>query len=152
MIHVEDGCALELIPTYAPNSHDFLLDSGRPALPVPEYGGTGRTHDWDVSAEFVQRSPIPVFLAGGLSASNVGEAIRKVRPFGVDVCSGVRTNGELDWKKLVNFIQAVGAVDAAADRKTIKPDWASFFALAFAGSTDFVEKPDDSPPQSRGPL
>lgn len=118
VIHVEDECALDLIPHYAPHAHAFLLDSGRPTLPIPEYGGTGRIHDWKVSAEFVRRSPLPVFLAGGLTVNNVGEAIRTVRPFGVDLCSGVRTDGRLDQEKLVAFIDAVQRADTAADRKT----------------------------------
>jgi phosphoribosylanthranilate isomerase len=107
VIHVENAGALDLSARYVPHVHAFLLDSGRPSLPTPEYGGTGRTHDWSVSAEFVRRSHHPVFLAGGLTPANVGEAIRKVRPFGVDVCSGVRTQGRLDGDKLDAFINAV---------------------------------------------
>jgi phosphoribosylanthranilate isomerase len=112
VIHVENAGAIDLIPQYAPHVHAFLLDSGRPGLPTPEYGGTGRTHDWSVSAEFVRRSPHPVFLAGGLSAGNVGEAIRRVRPFGVDVCTGVRTDRRLDRGKLEAFIEAVRGAEA----------------------------------------
>ena len=111
VIHVENAGAIDLIPQYAPHVHAFLLDSGRPTLPTPEYGGTGRTHDWSVSAEFVRRSPHPVFLAGGLSAGNVGEAIKRVRPFGVDVCTGARTEGRLDRKKLEAFVEAVRGTD-----------------------------------------
>lgn len=107
VIHVTDERALDLIECYAPYVHAFLLDSGRPHLAVPEFGGTGRTHDWQVSAEFVRRSPHPVFLAGGLTAANVREAIRRVHPFGVDLCSGVRTDGRLDPTKLDAFIDAV---------------------------------------------
>ena len=113
VIHVENESALELIGRYAPHVHAFLLDSGRPSLPTPEYGGTGRTHDWSISAEFVRRSPHPVFLAGGLTPANVGEAIEKIRPFGVDLCSGVRTDGRLDPAKLQAFIDAVRRTDAA---------------------------------------
>ena len=112
VIHVENEDALDLIERYAPHVHAFLLDSGRPSLPTPEYGGTGRTHDWSVSAEFVRRSPLPVFLAGGLSAANVSEAMRTVRPFGVDLCSSVRTDGRLDRDKLEAFIDAVRRTDA----------------------------------------
>lgn len=107
VIHVTDERVLDLIECYAPYVHAFLLDSGRPHLAVPEFGGTGRTHDWQVSAEFVRRSPHPVFLAGGLTAANVREAIRRVHPFGVDLCSGVRTDGRLDPTKLDAFIDAV---------------------------------------------
>ena len=111
VIHVENESALDLIDQYAPHVHAFLLDSGRPKQPNPEYGGTGRTHDWTISAEFVERSPHPVFLAGGLSVDNVGEAMKAVRPFGVDLCSGVRTGGRLDHGKLRAFIDAVRAAD-----------------------------------------
>jgi phosphoribosylanthranilate isomerase len=112
VVHVENRSALDLIEPYAPYVHAFLLDSGRPALPEPEYGGTGRIHDWSVSAEFVRRSPHPVFLAGGLAPSNVREALMIVRPFGVDVCSGVRAEGRLDPDKLHAFIKAVRSADA----------------------------------------
>jgi len=111
VVHVENAGVLELIGSYAPYVHAYLLDSGRPNLSVPELGGTGRTHDWQISAEFVRRSPLPVFLAGGLSPANVGEAIRRVKPFGVDLCSGVRTEGRLDASKLGAFIEAVRQAD-----------------------------------------
>ena len=111
VIHIQDRSALELIDRYAPYVNAFLLDSGRPDLSPPEYGGTGRTHDWTISAEFVRRSPLPVFLAGGLTPDNVGEAIRKIRPNGVDLCSGVRSNGRLDSTKLEKFIAAVRKID-----------------------------------------
>jgi phosphoribosylanthranilate isomerase len=106
VIHVEDDAALRMIDAYAPHVHAFLLDSGRPSARVPELGGTGRVHDWSISAAFVRASPRPVFLAGGLRADNVVEAVRTVRPFGVDVCSGVRTDGRLDEQKLRAFVAA----------------------------------------------
>jgi phosphoribosylanthranilate isomerase len=107
VIHVEDASALDLIPLYAPYVHAFLLDSRRPNAEHVQLGGTGETHDWDVSAAFVAASPLPVFLAGGLKPENVGAAIAKVRPFGVDLCSGVRTGGKLDQAKLKRFFEAV---------------------------------------------
>ncbi|MBV6633810.1 MAG: phosphoribosylanthranilate isomerase [Alphaproteobacteria bacterium] len=113
VIHVEDDQALDLIDLYAPHVDAFLLDSGKPSATTPELGGTGRVHDWDISAEFVRRSPLPVFLAGGLKPENVGEAIRKVRPFGLDLCSGVRTDDQLDRQKLTAFMDAVRAAEAA---------------------------------------
>jgi phosphoribosylanthranilate isomerase len=109
VIHVEGPGALDLIPRYEPYVHAFLLDSGKPGGTMRELGGTGRTHDWAVSAEFVKRTEKPVFLAGGLNPSNVAEAIATVRPFGVDLCSGVRTNGHLDQAKLDAFMAAVRA-------------------------------------------
>jgi len=89
----------------------FLLDSGRPNAAIPELGGTGRAHDWNISAAFVKASPKPVFLAGGLTAGNVSDAIRQIRPFGVDLCSGVRTAGRLDPAKLRAFVAAVRQAD-----------------------------------------
>ncbi len=109
VVHVEDDEALDLIDAYSPHATAFLLDSGRPA--ARELGGTGRVHDWRVSAEFVRRSPLPVFLAGGLTPLNVGEAIRRVRPFGVDLCTGVRVDGALDPGLLAAFMEAVQLAD-----------------------------------------
>jgi phosphoribosylanthranilate isomerase len=64
-------------------------------------------HDWQTSAEIVRRSPVPVFLAGGLRATNAAEAIATVRPFGLDICTGVRTEGALDKAKLAAFVAAM---------------------------------------------
>ncbi len=105
-IHVEGPEALELIGRYAGLVDAFLLDSGRPG--AQELGGTGRVHDWQVSAEFVRRAPVPVFLAGGLRPENIAEAVATVRPFGVDLCSGVRTENRLDPAKLAAFMAAAG--------------------------------------------
>ena len=85
----------------------LLLDSGNPDLPVKELGGTGRTHDWKISKKIVDTAVLPVYLAGGLNADNVREAIETVHPFGVDVCSGVRIKGTLDEEKLKRFFEAV---------------------------------------------
>jgi phosphoribosylanthranilate isomerase len=85
----------------------LLLDSGNPNLDVKELGGTGRTHNWLLSRKIVEQSKVPVFLAGGLNAGNVRKAIDVVQPFGVDVCSGVRTDEKLDLKKLEAFFKAV---------------------------------------------
>ncbi|MES1223341.1 MAG: phosphoribosylanthranilate isomerase, partial [Bacteroidota bacterium] len=84
-----------------------LLDSGMPKAAVKTLGGTGNVHDWEISREIVKNVTVPVFLAGGLNAQNVKQAIETVRPFGVDVCSGVRTNGKLDPDKLKGFMMAV---------------------------------------------
>jgi phosphoribosylanthranilate isomerase len=107
VIHVESDSALAMIADYAPHLHAFLLDSGRPDAAIPTLGGTGRVHDWAISARFVAASPLPVFLAGGLHAANVGAAIAQVRPFGVDVCSGIRSGGRLDIARLSAFVAAV---------------------------------------------
>jgi len=109
VIHVVDANAIEQAKRAAPQVDALLLDSGRPALSVKELGGTGRVHDWAISAELVRSVSVPVFLAGGLNASNVADAIRQVRPFGVDVCSGLRTDGKLDETKLAAFVEAVAS-------------------------------------------
>ncbi|RKQ97013.1 phosphoribosylanthranilate isomerase [Kushneria sinocarnis] len=107
VIHVEDEWAPRLIERYADRVHAFLLDSGRPSAALPELGGTGRVHDWSISARFVEQSPRPVFLAGGLSPANVTEAIAQVAPFGLDICSGVRVSGALDESRLREYVAAV---------------------------------------------
>ena len=88
----------------------ILLDSGNQKLKVKELGGTGRTHDWSVSSEIVEKVKVPVYLAGGLNPNNVITAVKEVRPFGVDICSGVRTYGKLDEEKLRKFFTNVNAV------------------------------------------
>ncbi|MFN8179182.1 MAG: phosphoribosylanthranilate isomerase [bacterium] len=107
VIHVEGEDAVADALDVAPRVDFLLLDSGRTRGPVRQLGGTGRAHDWSLSRRIVERSPVPVFLAGGLRAENVAEAIRRVQPFGVDVCTGVRTDGKLDETKLAAFFAAV---------------------------------------------
>jgi len=85
----------------------ILLDSGNPKADIKTLGGTGNTHNWDISRSIVQAVAVPVFLAGGLHAGNVADAIRRVQPFAVDICSGVRTEGKLDEEKLQSFMYAV---------------------------------------------
>jgi len=85
----------------------ILLDSGHPKLQIKELGGTGRTHDWSLSKKINNAIDIPVFLAGGINKDNVKEAIEVVQPFGVDLCSSVRSNGKLDQEKLTEFFKAV---------------------------------------------
>jgi phosphoribosylanthranilate isomerase len=107
VIHVSGASSCEEAKEISPHVDFLLLDSGRPDLPVKELGGTGRVHDWSVSRKICEAVKIPVYLAGGLDASNVRAAIDYVRPFGVDVCSGVRTGGTLEERKLSLFFGAV---------------------------------------------
>ena len=104
VIHVQGPEAIAMIGVYAPYVHAFLLDSGKPYEVRAELGGTGRVHDWVVSAGFVAKSKKPTFLAGGLNADNVATAVRKVRPYGLDICSGVRTDDKLSPEKLGRFM------------------------------------------------
>jgi len=110
VIHVNGEDAIADAAAASGSVHAILLDSGEPDLLVKRLGGTGRTHDWDVSRRIREAVPVPLWLAGGLRPENVGEAIRRVGPFGVDVCSGVRTDGVLDRDKLARFVAAVRAV------------------------------------------
>lgn len=109
VIHVQDRGAIDEARAAAEHVDALLLDSGRPKAEIKELGGTGRTHDWAVSAALREAVGVPVFLAGGLNASNAAEAIRAVRPFGLDLCSGVRSNGRLDAAKLGSFFTSVRA-------------------------------------------
>ncbi len=85
----------------------ILLDSGNPNLEIKELGGTGRVHNWKLSRQIRINSRCPVFLAGGLKPENVRQAVAEVEPYAVDVCSGVRTNGNLDIRKLERFINEI---------------------------------------------
>ena len=109
VIHVVDQSSVDEALQLAAEVDAILLDSGNPHLQIKELGGTGRVHDWTLSQQIRKRLDIPVFLAGGLKPENVQEAIRVVQPFGVDLCSGVRTNGQLDEDKLKRFVAAVNA-------------------------------------------
>ncbi len=91
----------------APHVDALLLDSGNPTLAVKQLGGTGRMHDWKISRKIVESVAVPVFLAGGLNAANLREAVETVQPFGIDVGSGVRTGGKLDAEKLAEFVRLV---------------------------------------------
>lgn len=107
VLHVLGEETIQEALEIAPQVDALLLDSGNPKLKVKTLGGTGKTHDWNNSRRIVEAVDIPVYLAGGLKAENVVEAIKKVQPYGVDLCSGVRTNGKLDREKLESFMKKV---------------------------------------------
>lgn len=107
VIHVRAEDSVRQAMEVSKHVDAILLDSGNPELVTKELGGTGRVHDWSLSRKIVENVEVPVYLAGGLKPDNVAMAIEKVRPFAVDVCSGVRTNGRLDEKKLSAFVAAV---------------------------------------------
>ncbi len=107
VIHVISEAAIKEAREVAPEVHAILLDSGNPNLQKKELGGTGRTHDWDISRRVKESVRVPVFLAGGLREDNVVEAIRTVKPYAVDTCSGVRTDGDLDEEKTAAFFEKV---------------------------------------------
>jgi phosphoribosylanthranilate isomerase len=112
VLHVADADVVDEARALAGAVDAFLLDSGNPKLAVKELGGTGRVHDWGLSRRIVEAVDRPVFLAGGLRADNVSEAIARVKPFGVDLCSSVRSEGRLDAAKLAAFFAAVNHMPA----------------------------------------
>lgn len=107
VIHISGPESVAEAAEVAPHVNAILLDSGNQSLPVKELGGTGRVHDWGLSRRIRETVGVPVFLAGGLNASNAAEASRRVAPFGLDVCSGVRTEGRLDEAKLDAFFRSL---------------------------------------------
>ena len=109
VVHVTGPEAVDEAIAVAPHVDAILLDSGNQSLAVKELGGTGRTHDWTLSRKIREAIDAPLFLAGGLNPANVAAAIREVQPFGIDVCSGLRTNGHLDREKLNQFFTQMNA-------------------------------------------
>ena len=107
VIHVIDESSVEEAIAISEQVDALLLDSGNPKLKIKQLGGTGRTHNWKLSRQIVEKAKVPVFLAGGLSHENVYRAIQEVQPFGIDVCSGVRTDGMLDPYKLESFFKEI---------------------------------------------
>jgi phosphoribosylanthranilate isomerase len=107
VVHVSGPDSVEEATQVAPHVDAILLDSGNQKLAVKVLGGTGRRHDWSLSRAIRERIGVPLFLAGGLTPENVGQAVEEVGPFGIDVCSGVRTDGKLDATKLKRFFSAV---------------------------------------------
>jgi len=107
VVHVTGPESIDEAARIAPYVDAILLDSGNQRLAVKELGGTGRIHDWTLSRAIRERLSVPLFLAGGLTLENVAQAIEQVGPFGLDVCSGVRTDGKLDAVKLKRFFYAV---------------------------------------------
>lgn len=108
VVHVIDQKTVEEAIELSRFVDAILLDSGNPNLQVKELGGTGRVHNWALSRQIRENISIPLFLAGGLKAENVREAIETVQPFGLDLCSSVRTNGQLSPEKLERFFAAIG--------------------------------------------
>ncbi len=99
-IRIKDQDSLKVIKDYQVSA--FLLDSYSPGY----YGGSGKAFDWSLAVEAQKYGKI--ILAGGLNPNNIAEAIREVRPYGVDVCSGVEKEpGKKEHKKLKEFIQTV---------------------------------------------
>lgn len=108
VIHVIDESSVDEAIRIAASVDALLLDSGNPKAAIKELGGTGCVHNWGLSRKIVAQSKVPVFLAGGIHAGNVQQAINEVGAFGIDLCSSVRTDGKLDPQKLGLLFQAIG--------------------------------------------
>lgn len=107
VLHVRDYGVIEEARAIEQVVDAILLDSGNPDLAVKELGGTGRVHNWEISRRLIETSTVPVFLAGGITQQNAAEAITLTDPFGLDLCSGIRTDEQLDTDKLAAFMGAV---------------------------------------------
>ena len=107
VVHVTGPESVEEAVAVAPHVDAVLLDSGNQSLAIKELGGTGRIHDWSLSRKIREAIDVPLFLAGGLKPQNVAAAIQEVEPFGIDVCSGLRTDGALDRHKLAEFFSKI---------------------------------------------
>ena len=110
VIHVLDQDSVTEAAEYAQYADALLLDSGNPDLAVKQLGGTGKTHNWELSLKIRELVDKPVYLAGGINPANVMDAFNFVQPYGIDLCSGVRTAGRLDEAKLKEFFEEVRKV------------------------------------------
>ena len=107
VIHVLDEKAVQEAIEISEWVDAILLDSGNPNLSTKVLGGTGKTHNWDLSKKIRENISIPTYLAGGINKDNIRKAIDHVQPYGIDLCSSVRTNGQLDERKLEELFKAL---------------------------------------------
>jgi phosphoribosylanthranilate isomerase len=107
VIHVIDEKAVQEAIEISEWLDAILLDSGNPNLSTKVLGGTGKTHNWDLSKKIRENINIPTYLAGGINKDNIRKAIDHVQPYGIDLCSSVRTNGQLDERKLEELFKAL---------------------------------------------
>ena len=107
VIHVLDEGSIKEAIEISEFVDAILLDSGNPNLPTKVLGGTGKTHNWDLSKKIREEISLPVFLAGGINKDNIKKAIEYVQPYGIDLCSSVRTSGQLDESKLEDLFNAL---------------------------------------------
>jgi phosphoribosylanthranilate isomerase len=114
-VHCNIGNPLETIQRYSHLVDGFVADSCNPA--TGQMGGTGVTHDWSISADLMKQTPVPLWLAGGLTPDNVAAAIQEVNPWGVDVNSGVKgPDGFKHPQRLQAFIQAAKGYASSSTR------------------------------------
>jgi phosphoribosylanthranilate isomerase len=107
VIHVLDENSIQEAIEISEFVDAILLDSGNPNLSTKVLGGTGKTHNWDISKKIRENISIPTYLAGGINKDNIRMAIDHVQPYGIDLCSSVRNNGQLDERKLEELFKAL---------------------------------------------
>ncbi|NEP81122.1 MAG: phosphoribosylanthranilate isomerase [Okeania sp. SIO3B3] len=115
VIHVTGEESVKEAVEVSPLVDAILLDSGNQSLAIKQLGGTGKVHNWDISKKIRELVDVPVYLAGGLNSENVTAAIQQVSPFGLDICTGVRTNNKLDEMKLSKFFSQIYYSSFAVD-------------------------------------
>jgi len=98
--HADTEMLIDLIKDLSGIADAVLLDTAIDG----KTGGTGVSHNWELSGKVVLSAGMPVILAGGLTPSNVSEAVQSVRPYAVDTASGVETDGKKDETKILDFI------------------------------------------------
>lgn len=110
VVQVIDEASIKQARQIAPYVDRLLLDSGFTSKSgIPQLGGTGRTHNWDISRQIVDQVKIPVLLAGGINEINVRTALQEVKPYGINLCTGLRSAGQLDEEKLKRFMAVITA-------------------------------------------
>ena len=103
-----EGIRVEMEAYTHAGADALLFDTAAVSRGKVRFGGTGKTSDWSVAAKLIAASTIPAFLSGGIRAENVSQAIETVRPYGVDLCSGVESvKGSRDARKLEALMGAV---------------------------------------------
>jgi phosphoribosylanthranilate isomerase len=109
-VSVESDAAIDRAQAIEPFVDAIVLDTRDRT--TDRVGGTGMVHDWSISARIAARARVPIILAGGLTPENVAEAVRTVKPWGVDVNSGVETaDGSKDERRVRQFIEAARLLD-----------------------------------------
>ena len=107
VIHVVGEKSIEEAIRVSKHVDAVLVDSGNPDLEIKQLGGTGQVHNWELSKTIREEIDIPLFLAGGINKQNARKAIEYVQPYGLDLCSSVRTKGQLDERKLKDFFNYI---------------------------------------------
>ncbi len=120
VIHVSTGQTTDGILANIETGYQLLIQKNLVCLldsrGKSTHGGTGQVFDWQIAREVSGK--FPVIVAGGLTPANVGQLVREVRPWGVDVSTGIETNGKKDNSKIRGFVEAVRDAEGAVSQST----------------------------------